>query len=216
MRQLKNILSICGIICVSFISAADNDDAILSRFDDKFRMLDSLLLKAPDSDMRSVRNYSGEIASDSSVPDFSALDNAVDARVNAEISEMKNVTGLSFQGQIYGRLDDGFDLDEEDALSRYKGKVQAEVRWNFLQNSVIGRKGMENEIKNGGEIDKAIYRQEKTGRLVGLQKERFRACYDSLLFPVLSLRIDNLSLLSDVQLHLLSSGAISFMSFSTS
>lgn len=207
------LLRVKIIILLSFFinlpeAFAREDNSLFPRFEARFMLLDSIIhhpvrlsVGYTVADYRDTTVFAGAVDS--------VADRAVDRKVEAEISAMKNVTGLTINGQIYGRLDDGFGLDEEDALSRYKGKIQAEVRWNFLRSSIINRKGKAEEIRLKGDLERLELRREDLGKLIALQQEAFRVRYDSLLCGVLTHRIANLSLLSEAQAYLLTEGGIS-------
>jgi len=190
---------------------AHESDSLFLRFEARFALLDSII-RHPGHHIAYTSRHAAS-ALDPARAEIGALrqaaDSAIDRRVKAEIGAMKSVTGLTVNGQVYTRLDDDFGLDEEDALSRYKAKVQAELRWNFLNSSLINRRGKANEIRLRGDIDRLDYRREELGRLVASQQEQFRIRYDSLLCGVLSHRIANLSLLADAQTYLLAEGGIS-------
>jgi len=210
-KEMEKIRWIIFIIAVGMgISAAfaQKPDSLFRQFESRFELLDSII-HSP-AHRSSSADY-GLPEKNMAADDYDrlAVDSVIDSHVNAQISAMKNVTGLTVNGQIYGRLDEGFGLDEDDALSRYKSKIQAEVRWNFLSSSIINRKGKENEIRLKGDIQRLEYKRENLGRLVALQKEQFRIRYDSLLCGVLTHRIANLTLLSNTQSYLLTEGGIS-------
>ena len=191
-------------------SRAQSADSLFRQFESRFMLLDSIihhpasnpivLSDGTDTDGHSHISQSADIA---------YVDSVIDNSVRAKISAARSVTGLSVNGQIYGRLDDGFGLDEDDALSRYKSKIQADIRWNIFGSALINRKGKANEIRIKGEIDKLDYRREDIGRLVAVQKELFRVHYDSLLSGVLVHRINNLSILNEALSYLLNEGGIS-------
>lgn len=189
-------------------ASAQTPDSLFRQFESRFELLDSIIhtpahhQSLTDSVLQGRNVVAGDYA-------HMAVDSVIDSQVNSQISAMKNITGLTVNGQVYGRLDEGFGLDEDDALSRYKGKIQAEVRWNFLSSSIINRKGKENEIRLKGDIQRLEYKRENLCRLVALQKEQFRIRYDSLLCGVLTHRIANLTLLSNTQSYLLMQGGIS-------
>lgn len=187
------------------LSSAKDSDALFARFESRFQLLDSLIYKPQAASAVAADSLPNQ----SFASDWKNLDDAIDQRVDARIAQMRSVTGLSSTGQIYGRLDEGFGLDEEDALSRYKAKIQADIRWNFLQSSLFKRKGREQEIRLQGDIDKILYRRENLDRLVAIQKDIARQRYDSLIYGVLTLRIENLQLLSNSQSYLLEKGGIS-------
>ena len=121
---------------------------------------------------------------------------------------MKAETGLLISGQSYYRLDEGFSIDDDDALSRYLAKVQVELRWNFLSSSLINRKNRINEINIEGELERIELERNRIGKLIDRQKDYFQSEYDSLLSGVLKLRIDNLQLLADAQQHLVGDRSI--------
>lgn len=190
---------------------AQESDSLFLRFEARFALLDSIIRHPGNHVAYISRNTSS--AGDSEHAEIEALrsaaDSAIDRRVEEEIRVMKSVTGLTINGQAYTRLDDEFGWDDEDAVSRYKAKVQAELRWNFLSSSLIKRRGKANEIRIRGDIDRLDYRREELGRLVASQQEQFRIRYDSLLSGVLGHRIVNLALLADAQTYLLAKGGIS-------
>jgi len=208
MSKIK-VMILIGLLAMSLLRVkAQQGDSLFIRFETRFELLDSIIhhpeVTLPSREMSDYTNnevytYLG----------CGAADSVIERKVAAQINAMKSVTGLSVNGQIYGRLDEGFGLNEDDALSRYKGKIQADVRWNFLNSSLINRKGKSNEIRIKGDIERLEYRREDLGRFVTIQKEQFRIRYDSLLCGVLSHRIVNLLLLSDAQSYLLSQGGIS-------
>ncbi len=208
MNRNRRII-LCVIVGLSISTVyAQKADSLFRQFEARFELLDSII-NHPAQDSANA----GATLSDSKIvaDDYHrrVVDSVIDNKVNARISEMKNVTGLTVNGQVYGRLDEGFGLDEDDALSRYRAKVQAELRWNFLQSSIIHRKGKANEIRLQGDIQRLEYKRENIGRWVALQKELFRNRYDSLLCGVLTHRIENLTLLSATQSFLLMQGGIS-------
>ncbi len=190
---------------------AQESDSLFLRFEARFALLDSIIRHPGNHVAYISRNASatGNSAHAEIGALRSAADSAIDRRVEEEIRVMKSVTGLTINGQAYTRLDDEFGWDDEDAVSRYKAKVQAELRWNFLSSSLIKRRGKANEIRIRGDIDRLDYRREELGRLVASQQEQFRIRYDSLLSGVLGHRIVNLALLADAQTYLLAKGGIS-------
>ena len=193
---------------VAFTSSAQSQQGmeILSRFDARFSALDSLIFiagseHAPVSTARPDTTVSASRAN---------VDAAIDRRVDAQIGEIRSVTGLKFTGQTYYRLDGmlGSD-DEDDPVSVYKAKIQAELRWYPFQSALFKRAGRINEMKIRGAIDKLAYDKEDLGMLVERQKEAFRVYSDSLLSGILLHRIRNLEMLSGAYTYLLGNENIS-------
>lgn len=191
-------------------ACAGQSDSLFASFDNRFILLDKIIQNHSSyASPASPSSYTNKILT-SSLPAVadSKLDNAITFRMNREISAMKSQTGLTVNGQVYTRLDNQFGLDEDDGESRYRSKIQAEVRWNFLNSSLLHRKGKTREIRLKAHIDRIEYKQEDLGRLVALQLEAFKNRYDSLLSGVLAHRIENLRLLTDAQEYLLTEGGI--------
>ncbi len=208
MSNIRVVLLVGSIFWGLLSAGARQSDSLFVRFESRFALLDSVI-RHPGLKRNAAYGKSGYCAPYALRFSYGAVDSVIDNKVAAQISAMKNVTGLTVNGQVYGRLDEGFGLDEDDALSRYKEKIQAEVRWNFLNSSIINRKGKANEIRIKGDIERLEYKRENIGRLVSMQKELFRVRYDSLLCGVLTHRIANLELLDDAESYLLSYGGIS-------
>lgn len=182
-------------------------DSLFRQFEARFATLDSII-------HHPARHAPAHLLDNDGIDrHFTAYDHRIDSMVDvatqSRISAMRSETGLTINGQTYARLDDGFGLDEDDALSRYKAKLQAEVRWHFLQSSVINRGGKAHEIRLKGDIERMRYHHENLDRLVALQKEQFKQHYDSLLCGVVKHRIENLELLRRSLHYLLLQGSIS-------
>lgn len=181
---------------------------LLYRFERRFSELDSLIYPV----QRNLSDIRGGLyaadAGFSSEAD-SGLFHTLEKRVEAEIKAFKSHTGLQITGQTYYRLDEGLGMDEDDAQSRYNGKVQAELRWSVFQSSLFKRRGKINEIRIKGEIDRLAYEKHQLGMSATRQKEYFRQRHDSLLCGILRHRIDNLSLLSAAHDYLLRNENIS-------
>lgn len=130
-------------------------------------------------------------------------DSALINRIDAEIREFKSETGLELAGQAYYRLDGPLGFDDDDAESRYNGKLQLELRWHLLQSSLFGAKRRIETIRLQGAIDHAANKRDHLGQLIYRQKEFFRQEHDSLLSGILQHRVQNLVLLSDANAYLL-------------
>lgn len=195
------LLLLLGSFSLTY-SQTEESKHILTLFDSRFVELDSLIFN-PQRGLWDTEGTSPKPDEVAQSIDRELLDSIVNKRVQAEVSLLKAETGLQLTGQTYYRLDEGYGLDEDDALSRYKGKIQAEARWYFLQSSLYKRKGRINELQLKGQIDRLAYEKENLGILIGKQKMAFRLKYDSLLCSVLLHRIQNLSLLSNAQSYLL-------------
>lgn len=181
-------------------------DSILAEFESRFIVLDSLIFghNNPQKDtttdlfIQASRKYGDTLLADSLYNE--ALDNSVRAQAKA----IKSPTGLQITGQTYYRLDDTFYLNEEDdAVSRYNTKFQAEARWNFFNSGLWNKKGKIREVAIQADIDRISYQKETRGTEYARQREFYRSMQDSAMCRILSHRVQNLSLLSDAYMFLL-------------
>ena len=174
------------------------DKELFVQFENHFSLLDSLIFKQQPLQPSSL----SEIVEAPEREVHNAVDSLIYAKVENQMNAMKAETGLLISGQTYYRLDEGFGIDDDDALSRYNAKVQVELRWNFLSSSLVNRKSRLKMLDIQGELERLNLEQERSKELIEKQKECFREEYDSLLAGVLQLRINNLRLLNDAQLYL--------------
>ena len=194
------------LLCfVHSIQAQKNDKELFVQFENQFLLLDSLIFQQQflqPSSLPEIAEMSGRELQE-------AVDSLIYAKVENQMDAMKAENGLLVSGQTYYRLDEGFGIDDDDALSRYNAKMQVELRWNFLSSSLINRKSRLKVLDIQGELERVSLEQERFKECIEKQKEYFREEYDSLLAGVLQLRINNLQLLNDAQLYLVSNRSIS-------
>jgi hypothetical protein len=181
------------------------DEKLFMQFENHFSLLDSLIfLQHPLQSNTSLLKI--RTAPENAVHD--AVDSLIFEKVEKQMNAMKAETGLLISGQTYYRLDEGFGIDDEDALSRYTAKVQVELRWNFLSSSLINRQSRLKMLDIQGELERVRLEHERVRNLIDKQKEAFREEYDSLLAGVLQYRINNLKLLNGAQQYLVSNRSI--------
>lgn len=200
------------VICATTMTYAqpDGSQRLFDTFEQRFVALDSLIFAPIEADSApadhpTVHFQHWWIAQDST----SATDSLITNQVNAELRAMKHETGLALTGQTYYRLDEGLALDEDDAVSRYKAKVQVELRWNFLNSSLIHRQGRQQAIELQGDIERIEMDKANLARLLAENQEFYQQKYDSLLSGILQHRLVNLTLMNDAQMYLLEHGNIS-------
>lgn len=199
------ILSFIAVLAMAQSAFLAKSDSILLRFDDRFVVLDSLIFStAPLSDssrdifIESTRKYGDTLIADSLYSE--ALDNSV----RAQAKVVKSATGLQITGQGYYRLDKDLGIiDDDDAVSRYNAKFQAELRWNFFNSGLFKPKGRIKEFAIQADIDKLSYQKETRGTEYARQREFYRARQDSAMCRILTLRVKNLNMLADAYMFLL-------------
>lgn len=209
---MKKLLVIWTVFCATIMAYAQQDGSqrLFDTFEQRFVALDSLIFASADVDSTVVDSQTVYfqhwwIAQDTT----SVADSLITDLVDAEVRAMKHETGLALTGQTYYRLDEGLALDEDDAVSRYKAKVQVELRWNFLNSSLIHRQGRKQSIELQGDIERIEKDKANLARLLAENQEFYQQKYDSLLSGILQHRLMNLTLMNDAQMYLLEHGNIS-------
>lgn len=204
------LIALCGMFASYAVAQVNNAGMkLLERIDSRFAMLDSLIFKTVPSE-RIVPGVFGLKAAAAPVRKSDSLfAKAVNDRVEAEIGQIRRQTGVQVTGQTYYRFDDMLGMDEDDAVSRYRAKVQVEGRWYFLQSGLFKRRGRMNEARIKGEIDLLARTKDHTDISIARQKEFFRQQNDRLLASVLLHRIYNLDLLREADLYLLENENVS-------
>lgn len=213
-KQLMFLLS--GFL-ISLSAAAqgvmlEKSDSILNEFEGRFVVLDSLIFRPDANDRISGRNIFEEASrkyGDTHLAD-SLYNEALDRSVAAQAKYIKSPTGLQITGQTYYRLDGTLGItDDDEAISRYNAKIQAEVRWNFFNSGLFKPNGKIREAQIEADIDRIAYQKETRGTEYARQREYYRTRQDSALCAVLSHRVKNLQMLSEAYLFLLGAENIS-------
>lgn len=195
---------------ISVLAMAQNpmlakSDSILLSFDHRFVALDSLIFSSPDtlSPSRDIFREATLKYGDTLIAD-SLYNDAMDRFVSTQSRVVKSATGLQITGQTYYRLDKDLGIiEDDDAVSRYNAKFQAEARWNFFNSGLFKQKGKIREIELKADIDRLAYAKETRGTEYARQREFYRSRQDSALCRILSERVENLNMLSDAYMFLL-------------
>lgn len=194
-------------------SQVQESEHLLLWFEDRFVELDSLIFPERDS-VSELQEPRTEAFLNTLIPGKMPVigveyDSVLMYSINQKIRELKSKTGLQLAGQAYYRMDRAFGLDEDDSEAYYNGKIQTELRWQFLQSSLIKRKQRIREIRLKGEIDHVANQKDHIGSLIYRSKEYFRTMHDSLLAGVLQHRVHNLVMLSEAHNYLLQNENVS-------
>lgn len=211
-KHMRKLLAIFIIISsATWVSAQEEgSEHLFDTFEQRFVALDSLIFASAEEDSNAVNSPAFYFQHWWIAPDTATVaDSLITNYQNAELCAMKHETGLSLAGQTYYRIDDGLALDEDDAVSRYKAKVQLELRWNFLQSSLIHRQGRQQAIELQGDIKRVEMDKANLARLLAENQEFYQEKYDSLLAGILQHRLVNLTLMNNAQMYLLEHGNIS-------
>lgn len=208
-RLLGAAMLLTGLL-PALTGRADETARLIARFDSTFTALDSLIFREPPRN--GVFTGYGEFDGFGcgQTPAVTAgLDRALRENTDARLREWNGKTGLQLTGQAYWRPAQSFGYDEDFGESRYRGKIQAELRWYFLQSSLFGKEGRRKVAVLEEEIARAGYERERTDINDYRVKERLAQYYDSLQAGVLRHRLATLTLLDDALKHLLDGERVS-------
>ena len=219
MKVFKFYAIVAVSLMLSHIRAIASDDAsvniyleatpqtanILSRFEDRFAIMDSVIFNNISA------NLNGVIINDSVFYTFpeTARVEAVDAATLANISAMKSKTELDFRGQTYFRPGKGLNYDPDDPLVAYNAKFQAELQWNLFNSSIYKRGTKTRELELEGDLRQLNYIRDDMEQQILAWKQQVRYRYYSYLLWVVRLHSENVQLLLDTQMYLLEHGKIS-------
>lgn len=211
-RFLPSILILLtSVFAHAQTSMLTKSDSIIMQFDRRFVELDSLMVSdhLPDLDSRDIfldatRKYGDTLTADS------LYEEALRKSVDTQAKVIKSATGLQVTGQTYYRLDKDLGIiEDDDAVSRYTAKFQAELRWNFFNSGLFKRKGKIKEAAIKADIDRLSYAKETRGTEYARQREFYRSRQDSAMCRILSQRVINLGMLADAYMFLLTAENIS-------
>lgn len=215
MRRQLSTYIFCVIFAVEAFAVPREGADIIGRFDAAFAALDSAIFGTAASrhllgDTGALGEASPQRTKYAAVSAISPeLDRALNELTLARIREGNARTGIQLMGQAYYRPNHDLGMDEDDGVSRYRAKVQAEVRWYLLQSSLFGRKGREREARLREAIARAGYEKEVTDLTDTRFRELLTEHYDSIMAGVLQHRVATLRLLNDAQSYLLDGQRIS-------
>lgn len=178
----------------------NQSDAILDRFQSRFDELDSLIFSVPS--LTEAAELERKPIVVAAVKDL--YDPYLYSSKNvSDIAYLKSKWGFEVSGQTYYRLDKKMGFDEEDAVSRYSGKIQAELSWSFFQSSFFKRKGKMREIMLENQIAQNRFEHNLMSAHVEDNEKDVQQQHDELLAGILIHRITNLDLIYVAYRHLL-------------
>ncbi|MCC8117951.1 MAG: hypothetical protein LIP09_04265 [Bacteroidales bacterium] len=203
---------ILSLLCSPLLSFAQQGADLLQQMDSRILQLDSLIFTPHAVNVNRGAIPFSALGIERAEAHDSVYAQAVNATVEAKIAAIKAETGIQLTGQTYYRLDNALSLhDDGDGpeVSRYKAKIQAEVRWYFLQSALFKPQGRANEARLQAKIDLLQHERDRIDLTIYRQKELLRWMSDSLLAGVLHHRVRNLQLLQSANVYLLENENIS-------
>lgn len=185
-----------------FVYQKLNNDSILRAFKCRFAELDTIIAKA-------VRVPTPTMTGVNCVEVNSRLDSLFAQKALHERRAFLSRNGLEMTGQLYGRLDNLIglagksDADNEDEVSVYLAKLQAELGWNIFNSRFHKRRAhlrkIELENKLGLLKESRVDSKEVFEEITNTLTER----YNFYLAVVLYHRLSNIDLLNEAYQYML-------------
>ena len=118
-----------------------------------------------------------------------------------EMQALNQHTGFEVTGQVYGRLDKKatqfLSTDDDDPVSVYKAKVQAEGGWNWINSKFYHRKYKERGIWLDNEIAKARQRMEDSRINLDAWADTLSQRWNHVIAGVMLCHVRNLDVLNE-------------------
>ena len=183
------------------------NENVLKHFKNRFAQLDTLLnhpiwVKSPVINLGLNRQHTADIRNtDSLYWSKTAHEQLAIARHN----------GLEVTGQVYARPDAYFDADNdnEDQVSQYKAKTQAELGWNIINSKFYQGKEKKAKVALANELSRLQSKKRLTADIYEKAAEELTEQYNFYIGTIIAHRLDNLDIMNEAYQYMLEKDRIS-------
>ena len=183
------------------------NENVLRHFNNRFAQLDTLLnrpiwVKSPVIDLGLNKQHTADIKS---------TDSLYWSKTAHEQLAVNRHNGLEITGQVYARPDEYLftDKDNEDAVSRYKLKTQAELGWNILNSKFYQGKEKRAKVALANELSRLQSKKRLTADIYEKAAEELTEQYNFYIGTVIAHRLDNLDIMNEAYQFMLEKDRIS-------
>ena len=119
--------------------------------------------------------------------------------------------GLEVTGQVYARPDAYFDADNdnEDQVSKYKVKTQAELGWNIINSKFYQSKEKKAKVALANELSRLQSKKRLTADIYEKAAEELTEQYNFYIGTIIAHRLDNLDIMNEAYQYMLEKDRIS-------
>ncbi len=200
-------------VVVPVVGQNREKDRLLKDFENQIIMMNNLIFNKK-SNKKAISAVNGLQTDKNKLSVFktdSALQQVLDSKEKVENKLMNSRTGIQLSANTYYHFNNGNknDKDDDDPLSQYKIKFQAELGWNFLQSSIFRRNIKKHIIHINRETDYINSRKISFANYIKDVTTKTNMKYDSLLSGVLQHHLANLQLLEKAEFVLLANEQVS-------
>ena len=183
------------------------NENVLRHFNNRFAQLDTLLnrpiwVKSPVIDLGLNKQHTADIKS---------TDSLYWSKTAHEQLAVNRHNGLEITGQVYARPDEYLftDKENEDAVSRYKLKTQAELGWNILNSKFYQGKEKRAKVALANELSRLQSKKRLTADIYEKAAEELTEQYNFYIGTVIAHRLDNLDIMNEAYQFMLEKDRIS-------
>lgn len=183
------------------------NENVLKHFKNRFAQLDTLLnhpiwVKSPVINLGLNSQHTADIRN---------TDSLYWAKTAHEQLAIERHHGLEVTGQVYARPDAYFDADNdnEDQVSKYKVKTQAELGWNIINSKFYQGKEKKAKVALANELSRLQSKKRMTADIYEKAAEELTEQYNFYIGTIIAHRLDNLDIMNEAYQYMLEKDRIS-------
>ena len=183
------------------------NENVLKHFKNRFAQLDTLLnhpiwVKSPVINLGLNSQHTADIRN---------TDSLYWAKTAHEQLAIARHHGLEVTGQVYARPDAYFDADNdnEDQVSKYKVKTQAELGWNIINSKFYQGKEKKAKVALANELSRLQSKKRMTADIYEKAAEELTEQYNFYIGTIIAHRLDNLDIMNEAYQYMLEEDRIS-------
>ena len=183
------------------------NENVLKHFNNRFAQLDTLLnhpiwVQSPVINLGLNRQHTADIRN---------TDSLYWAKTAHEQLAIAKHNGLEVTGQVYARPDVYFDADNdnEDQVSKYKVKTQAELGWNIINSKFYQGKEKKAKVALANELSRLQSKKRMTADIYEKAAEELTEQYNFYIGTIIAHRLDNLDIMNEAYQYMLEKDKIS-------
>ena len=183
------------------------NENVLKHFNNRFAQLDTLLnhpiwVQSPVINLGLNRQHTADIRN---------TDSLYWAKTAHEQLAIARHNGLEVTGQVYARPDAYFDADNdnEDQVSQYKAKTQAELGWNIINSKFYQGKEKKAKVALANELSRLQSKKRLTADIYEKAAEELTEQYNFYIGTIIAHRLDNLDIMNEAYQFMLEKDRIS-------
>lgn len=163
---------------------------VLKHFSERFKELEHLfsnakVIMSPYAAARDISNYNN------------ILDSLYKVKNNQDVKSLLRNNGFEVTGQAYGRLDNSFHISDDDDVSSYKAKAQAEIGWDLINSKFYQKEAKTKQILYGNEVDRLQQFKKQNENVFDDCQNKIIEIYNYYLAVTMSHRLKNLDILNE-------------------